>query len=123
MSKQKELEVIKPIPALCKVEDTLDIFTGKWKTMILLELLHGGTKRFGELKVALSGISQKMLTAQLRELEEHDIVERIVYPEVPLRVEYKISSYGRSIEPILRMMHEWGQLHAERRQKKLLGKN
>lgn len=102
-------------PECCRngVEASLDIIVGKWKPIILLHLLHGGTKRFGELKRLLPEITQKMLTAQLRELEEQDIVKRKVYAQVPPKVEYSITEYGRSLTNILQGMHEWGAAHLE----------
>lgn len=100
-------------PTLCKVEETLDIIVGKWKAMILLHLIYGGTKRFSELKRLLPTISQKMLTKQLRELEEQEIIKRVVYPQVPPKVEYSITEYGKTLQPILFMMHEWGAAHLE----------
>lgn len=101
----------------CKVEEALGILVGKWKPIILLNLFNEGTLRFSELKRLMPGITQKMLTKQLRELEEEDIVERIVYPEVPPRVEYSISEYGRSLQTVLNTMHEWGTAHAIRKGK------
>ena len=98
-------------PDLCKVEDALGILVGKWKPMILLHLLKEGTQRFSELKHLLPGITQKMLTKQLRELEEEGIVKREVYPQVPPKVEYSITEYGRTLQPILEAMHEWGMKH------------
>ncbi|WP_102028863.1 winged helix-turn-helix transcriptional regulator [Salirhabdus sp. Marseille-P4669] len=98
-------------PDLCKVEDALGILVGKWKPIILLHLLKEGTQRFSELRRSMPGITQKMLTKQLRELEEEDIVERTVYPQVPPKVEYSITEYGKTLEPILRSMHEWGTKH------------
>lgn len=98
-------------PELCRVEDALGILVGKWKPIILLNLMHQGTKRFSELKRNLPGITQKMLTKQLRELEEEDIIERVVYPQVPPKVEYSITEYGRGLEPILEAMHDWGTKH------------
>ncbi|WP_407271623.1 winged helix-turn-helix transcriptional regulator [Radiobacillus sp. PE A8.2] len=98
-------------PELCRVEDALSILVGKWKPIILLNLLKEGTQRFSELKRTMPGITQKMLTKQLRELEEEDIVARVVYPQVPPKVEYSITEYGKSLEPILMAMHEWGTKH------------
>ncbi|WP_062106310.1 winged helix-turn-helix transcriptional regulator [Bacillus niameyensis] len=103
---------MKKVPEECRVEDALGILVGKWKPIILLQLLQEGTKRFSELKRSLPGITQKMLTKQLRELEEEDIVARVVYPQVPPKVEYSITEYGKSLEPILEAMHEWGTRHA-----------
>ncbi|UFT99966.1 helix-turn-helix transcriptional regulator [Radiobacillus kanasensis] len=99
------------VPEECRVENALNILVGKWKPIILLHLLQEGTKRFSELKRSMPGITQKMLTKQLRELEEEDIVERVVYPQVPPKVEYSITEYGRSLEPILEAMHDWGTKH------------
>lgn len=101
-------------PDNCRVEDALGILVGKWKPVILLYLLQEGTKRFSELKRIMPGITQKMLTKQLRELEEEGIIERVVYPQVPPKVEYSMSEYGRSLEPILEAMHEWGAKHSAR---------
>ncbi|MFP7494517.1 helix-turn-helix domain-containing protein [Terribacillus saccharophilus] len=109
----KEIE-----PELCKVTDALGILVGKWKPVILLHLLGNGTQRFNELKRSLPGITQKMLTNQLRELEEEDIIERKVYAQVPPKVEYSVTDYGRSLEPILHAMHEWGSKHTLHKQAK-----
>ncbi|AOM83836.1 Transcriptional regulator, HxlR family [Salisediminibacterium beveridgei] len=100
-------------PEQCRVDNALGILVGKWKPIILLHLLKEGTQRFSELKRSIPGITQKMLTNQLRELEEEDIVERKVYPQVPPKVEYTITPYGQSLRPILDAMHEWGQKHIE----------
>jgi len=105
-------------PELCKVDDALGILVGKWKPIILLTLLQEGTKRFSDLKRSVPGITQKMLTKQLRELEEEDIITRNVYPQVPPKVEYSISEYGKSLEPILVAMHEWGTAHKLHKTKK-----
>ena len=102
-------------PDLCKVENALEIIVGKWKPVILLHLLKNGTMRFSELKRSIPGITQKMLTKNLRELESEDIVERLVYPQVPPKVEYSITEYGKELEPILNAMHEWGTRHASKK--------
>ncbi|MFD1030272.1 winged helix-turn-helix transcriptional regulator [Metaplanococcus flavidus] len=106
-------------PDNCRVEDALGILVGKWKPVILLYLLQEGTKRFSELKRNMPGITQKMLTKQLRELEDEDIILRVVYPQVPPKVEYSMTEYGRSLEPILEAMHEWGAKHTEHKIEKL----
>jgi len=98
-------------PELCRVDDALNILVGKWKPIILLTLLQEGTKRFSELKRSVPGITQKMLTNQLRELEKEDIITRKVYAQVPPKVEYSITEYGKSLEPILVAMHDWGTAH------------
>jgi DNA-binding HxlR family transcriptional regulator len=105
-------------PELCRVDDALSILIGKWKPIILLVLLQEGTKRFSELKRRVPGITQKMLTNQLRELETEDIITRKVYPQVPPKVEYSITEYGKSLEPILVAMHDWGTAHSLHKAKK-----
>ena len=92
----------KELPA-CPVETTLTMISDKWKVLILRDLLTG-TKRFGELKKSLTGVSQKVLTSQLREMEENGLVERKAYPEVPPRVEYSLTPLGRSLQPIMDAM-------------------
>ncbi len=92
----------------CPVEITLALLGNKWKVLVLRELFKG-TKRFGELSRGISGISQKMLTQQLRQMEKDDLVARKVYAEVPPRVEYSLTETGRSLKPILDEMHRWGQ--------------
>ena len=93
------------LPA-CPVEVTLLLLSNKWTILILRDLLTG-TKRFGELKKSLSGVSQKVLTANLRSLEEKGIIEREVYPEVPPRVEYTLTDLGKTLEPIIDSMYAW----------------
>ncbi|ASN05798.1 winged helix-turn-helix transcriptional regulator [Virgibacillus necropolis] len=106
------------VPEECRVEDALGILVGKWKPVILLHLMQNGTKRFSELKRSLPGITQKMLTKQLRELEGEDIVRRVVYPQVPPKVEYSITEYGMGLEPILEAIHEWGTKHTVHKMEK-----
>ncbi|MBM7599513.1 DNA-binding HxlR family transcriptional regulator [Virgibacillus halotolerans] len=110
-------------PELCRVEDALGVLVGKWKPIILLTLLQEGTKRFSDLKRSVPGITQKMLTKQLRELEEEDIISRKVYPQVPPKVEYSITEYGKGLEPILVAMHEWGTAHTMRKMEKMRVQN
>lgn len=98
----------------CAVEVTLEVIGGRWKVLILRELLQG-VKRFGELHRALSGITQKMLTQQLREMEEDGIIHREVYLQVPPKVEYSLKPLGESLKPILDAMHEWGVKHLDQR--------
>ena len=80
----------------------------KWKVLILRDLMPG-TKRFGELKRSIGSVSQKVLTAQLRDMEEKGLVSRRVYAEVPPRVEYSLTELGRSLKPILDAMWIWGE--------------
>jgi DNA-binding HxlR family transcriptional regulator len=105
----------------CSVEATLDVIGGKWKGVILFYLLDG-VKRFGELRRLLPEVTQRMLTLQLRELEEAGIIHREVYREVPPRVEYSLTTFGKTLEPILLLMRDWGddytaQLVALRRER------
>lgn len=97
----------KDLPA-CPVETTLTLIGDKWKVLILRDLLPG-TKRFGELKRSVGSVSQKVLTAQLRDMEESGLVNRQVYAEVPPRVEYSLTDLGQSLKPILDSMKNWGE--------------
>lgn len=91
----------------CPVETTLLIIGDKWKVLILRDLM-GGTKRFGELKKSIGTVSQKVLTAQLRDMEEKGLLTRKVYAEVPPRVEYTLTETGYSVKPVLDAMENWG---------------
>jgi DNA-binding HxlR family transcriptional regulator len=91
----------------CPVEATLDLIGNKWKVLILREVFVS-KRRFGELYKAIPGITQKMLTQQLREMERDGILNRKLFAEVPPRVEYSLTRYGRSLKPILNAMHHWG---------------
>ena len=91
----------------CAVEVTLSVMGGTWKPIVLFHLLQG-KKRFSELARAIPNITQRMLTLQLRELEEAGIVARTVYAEVPPRVDYALTDLGRSLEPVLIAMRDWG---------------
>lgn len=99
----------KELPA-CPVETTLTLISSKWKVLIVRDLL-AGTKRFGELQRSVGNVSQKVLTAQLREMEEDGLVDRTVYPEVPPRVEYTLTELGRSLEPVLSALWNWGEVY------------
>ena len=92
----------------CPVETTLTLIGDKWKVLLLRDLMPG-TKRFGELKKSVGSVSQKVLTAQLRAMEEKSLVQRKVYAEVPPRVEYSLTELGRSLKPILDSMWVWGE--------------
>ncbi|MGN0508183.1 MAG: winged helix-turn-helix transcriptional regulator [Ruminococcus sp.] len=104
MSEQK---AIKELPA-CPVETTLMLIGNKWKVLILRDLMPG-TKRFGELKKSIGSVSQKVLTAQLRDMEQSGLVNRKVYAEVPPRVEYSLTELGQSLKPVLEAMGNWGE--------------
>ena len=94
------------LPA-CPVETTLMLIGDKWKVLILRDLMPG-TRRFGELKKSIGHVSQKVLTAQLRDMEASGLVSRRVYAEVPPRVEYTLTELGRSLEPVLDALRHWG---------------
>jgi len=96
----------------CPVELALDVISGKWKGHILHHLLSN-TLRFSELRRLMPQVSQKMLTKQLRELEADGIISREVYPEVPSKVEYSITAYGSTLEPIIVALRAWGIKHHE----------
>ena len=99
----------KDLPA-CPVETTLLFLGEKWRVLILRDLMEG-TKRFGELRKSESGISQKVLTSNLRAMEEGGIVKRKVYAEVPPRVEYSLTETGKSLQPVLDSMTDWGMMY------------
>lgn len=100
------------LPA-CPVEITMGLIGDKWKVLIIRDLLTG-TKRFGELKKSLSGITQKVLTNNLRQMESSGLILRKVYAEVPPKVEYSLSDTGWSLKPILDSMVEWGNEYREK---------
>lgn len=99
--------------SVCPVETGLDLISGRWKARILWKL-YQGTMRYGELRRALPGITEKMLARQLRELERDQLVTRTQYPEVPPRVEYALSEFGETMRPILEALREWGMANNTR---------
>ena len=107
-----ERDQLKQLPA-CPVETTLMLIGDKWKVLILRELM-GGTKRFGALKKSIGTVSQKVLTAQLRDMEDKGLLTRKVYAEVPPRVEYTLTDTGYSLKPILDAMVAWGTDYQEK---------
>ena len=109
------------LPA-CPVETTLMLISDKWKVLILRDLMPG-TKRFSELKRSVGHVTQKVLTAQLRQMEESGLLTRTVYPEVPPRVEYALSGLGQSLRPIIEAMAEWGQNYKDRFQVRKTDRN
>ncbi|MCC8015680.1 MAG: helix-turn-helix transcriptional regulator [Eubacterium sp.] len=102
----------KELPA-CPVETTLSLIGDKWKVLILRDLMPG-TKRFGELKKSIGSVSQKVLTAQLRQMEASGLLTRKVFPEVPPHVEYTLTDLGYSLKPILDAMWDWGENYKEK---------
>ena len=97
----------------CPVEAALDVIGGKWKVLILCWLKQG-VHRFGQLRRRIPGVSERMLTQQLRELERDGIVHRKVYPEVPPRVEYSLTPFGETLRPLMDMLFQWGEKHLRR---------
>lgn len=103
----------KTLPA-CPVETALTLISDKWKVLILRDLMPG-TKRFGALQKSIGGVSQKVLTAQLRQMEESGLLIRTVYPEVPPRVEYTLTDLGYSLAPVLEALRSWGEAYQVKR--------
>lgn len=97
----------------CGMAYTVSVLSGRWKLSILGFLLADNTLRYGELKRKMTGISERMLITQLKELQSDGLIERIAYPEVPPRVEYKLSEKGASLRSILIQMADWGEKHQE----------
>ena len=102
------------LPA-CPVETTLMLISDKWKVLILRDLM-AGPRRFGELKHSVGNVSQKVLTSQLRQMEESGLLIRTAYPEVPPHVEYALTDLGRSLKPVLDAMWDWGTAYKEGKQ-------
>ena len=111
-TKEKITCSAKELPA-CPVETTLTLISDKWKVLILRDLLQR-TKRFGELKKSIGHVSQKVLTSQLRQMEESGLLTRKVYAEVPPRVEYTLTEVGYSLKPIMDTMWAWGEEYKRR---------
>ena len=95
------------------IENTLQVVGSKWTVLIIRELM-GGVRRFGQLEKSLTGISPRTLSLRLSALESAGVVERKVFPEVPPRVEYKLSPLGKTLEPILKTMQMWGEMFAKK---------
>jgi DNA-binding HxlR family transcriptional regulator len=92
---------------------TLNVLSGKWKILILFALLEG-TKRFNELRRLIPGVTQRMLTSQLRELEEQQVIVRTVFAQVPPKVEYSLSDIGQTLTPILTALKQWGSCYLQK---------
>jgi DNA-binding HxlR family transcriptional regulator len=102
----------------CGMAVALRVIGGRWKPAILCRLVYG-TMRYSELRKSIEGISERMLVAQLRELEQDGIVRRLVYAEVPPRVEYEITEFGHTMRPMLNAMSDWGNSHRSLNEQKL----
>ncbi|WP_068621089.1 winged helix-turn-helix transcriptional regulator [Paenibacillus tuaregi] len=110
MKDGKKLPAVCPSEEGCPVEYTLGVIGGKWKGVILYHLIDGA-KRFNELRKICPAITQRMLTLQLRELEQDGVVHREVYQQVPPKVEYSLTAFGRTLEPIILSMKRWGETY------------
>jgi DNA-binding HxlR family transcriptional regulator len=108
---------IDPLRDLCPVRAALDVVSGRWKPSILFEL-KSGPRRYSDLQCAMSGISSQALTVQLRQLEADGIIQRTVYAEVPVRVEYCFTDHGRSLASLMDGLEDWGTVHLARQGKK-----
>lgn len=106
----KNLENESIINASCGMAFTLDLIGGRWKPSILWQLLPG-SMRYGQLKKAMPAISERILVLQLRELENDGLISRLIYPEVPPKVEYTLTTLGLSLQPILEQLSNWGDLN------------
>jgi DNA-binding HxlR family transcriptional regulator len=105
------MKVTNPNAIHCPVEVTLSVIGGKWKPLILWHLSEGGVRRFLELQRTIPGITRKMLTQHLRELERDGVVARQIFDEMPLRVEYSLTKYGQTLRPLMRELCDWGSKH------------
>lgn len=101
-------------PYICGIDAALDVVSGKWKGLILWELHAHDVRRFAELRRGLPGVSEKMLTQHLREMEVDGLIHRKVYPEVPPRVEYSLTEHGRTLNRALAPLGEWGRERLDR---------
>ncbi len=108
----KDLCPTDPVASLCGARNALDVIKGRWKPSVLYELKEGA-RRFSEIQAALVGVSAQTLTAQLRQLEEDGIVVRTAFPEVPIRVEYRLTYRGRELIGILERLNRWAHTHSE----------
>ena len=101
-------------PYICGIDAAMDVVAGKWKSLILWELDNHGTRRFGELRRALPGVSEKMLIQHLREMEEDGLIHREVYRQVPPKVEYSLTEHGVSLNAALGPLGDWGTARIDR---------
>ncbi len=94
---------------ICPIQFTLSLIGGKWKVIILYQIHLGPVRRYGELKRLVPGITHKMLSQQLKELERDDLIQRQEYPQVPPKVEYSLTPNGRTVLPVIQVMSQWGE--------------
>jgi len=99
---------------LLPVRDTLEVVGGKWKILILIALMHSDARRFKELQKHVEGITARMLSKELKDLEVHELVTRTVYDSTPVTVEYEATPYARTLLPVLDEMYKWGSQHRKR---------
>lgn len=105
-------------PELCRVDDGMETISGKWKMTILLYTIQNKTIRFSDYLKAIPGITQRMLTKNLRELEDDDLISRKSYPTIPPRVEYSITDHGMELAEVIDQLHHWGIRHRQHIMKK-----
>ena len=117
-SMKKNIKNISTATKECPFRQTLDTLDGKWKFAIIYELLKKDKYRFKELERQVEGITPRMLIKELKSLEKSDIISRKQYPTVPPKVEYSLTEHGNTLEPIMKVMSEWGIKHLERKKKK-----
>jgi DNA-binding HxlR family transcriptional regulator len=110
---KKERNIAECTKAILPVRDALDILSGKWKLPIIISLSFGN-KRFGQMAKEIPGITDKMLSKELRELEVNELVKRTVYDSFPVIVEYAMTSYGKTLEPLIDELQKWGVKHRKR---------
>ncbi|MEP6951725.1 MAG: helix-turn-helix domain-containing protein [Ginsengibacter sp.] len=115
---KKNIKNISAAAKECPFRQTLDTLDGKWKFAIIYELFKKNTYRFKELERQVEGITPRMLIKELKSLEKSDIISRKQYPAVPPKVEYSLTEHGITLEPIIKVMNEWGIKHLERKKKK-----
>jgi DNA-binding HxlR family transcriptional regulator len=101
----------------CPVTATMQVLGGKWKAILINAIYHTSPARFGELKRSVKGITQSMLTQQLRELEDDGVISRKIYAEIPPRVEYTLTEFGLTLSPIMQSMAKWGEEYRMKKQK------
>lgn len=101
----------------CPVTATMKVLGGKWKAILINAIYHTSPARFGELRRSVKGITQSMLTSQLRELEDDGIINRKIYAEIPPRVEYTLTEFGLTLSPIMQSMADWGYEYRMKKQK------